>query len=70
METDVIKKEIDEIKNWEEKIKRNYLKYKTKNILFMAYDFQQYETIRSFDDNINTCKASIVKAEEDQRNLL
>ena len=39
METDVIKKEIDEIKNWEEKIKRNYLKYKTKNILFMAYDF-------------------------------
>ena len=35
-----------------------------------AYDFQQYETVRSFGDSIYIRKANIVKAEEDQNNLL
>ena len=39
---------------------------KQKNI----YDFQQYETIRSFGESIYTQKASIVEVEEDQSNLL
>ena len=34
------------------------------------YDFQQYETIRSFGESIYTHKASIVEAEENQSNLL
>ena len=34
------------------------------------YDFQQYETIRFFDDSIYTRKTNIIKAEQDQRNLL
>ena len=54
MRTDEIKIEIYEIKKWEEKIKREYLKYKTKNY---TYDFQQYETIRSFGGSIYTQKA-------------
>ena len=35
-----------------------------------TYDFQQYETVRSFGESIYTHKASIVEAEDDQRNLL
>ena len=64
-----VKNEIYEIKNWEEKIKREVLKYKTKNY---AYEFQQYKTIRSFGESICTHKAIIVivDAEEDQSNLL
>ena len=54
MRTDEIKIEIYEIKKWEEKIKREYLKYKTKNY---TYDFQQYETIRSFGGSTYTQKA-------------
>ena len=57
----------DEIKKWEEKIKREDLKYKTKNYI---YDFQQYETIRSFGESIYTQNISIVEAQEDQSNLL
>ena len=34
------------------------------------YDFQQYETIRSFGDNIHTGKINIDEAEIDQSNLL
>ena len=34
------------------------------------YDFEQYETIRPFGENIYHCKAIIVEAEEDQSNLL
>ena len=34
------------------------------------YDFQQYETIRSFGDNIYTGKINIDEAEIDQSNLL
>ena len=58
---------MNQIKKWEEKIKRRYLKYETKKCL---YDFQQYETIKSFCDSIYTCKANIVEVEEDQSNLL
>ena len=50
-----------------EKVKQEDLEYKTKKYTF---DFQQYETIRSFGESIYTCKASIVEAEEDQSNLL
>ena len=45
MRTNKIKNEIDEIKKWEEKIKRKDLKYETKKYM---HDFQQYETILSF----------------------
>ena len=41
--------EIDEIQKQEVKIKGKDLKYKTKN----TYDFQHYETVRSFGDNID-----------------
>ena len=34
------------------------------------YDFQQFETIRSFGDNIYTGKINADKAEVDQSNLL
>ena len=67
MRTDEIKNKIYEIKKWEEKIKREDFKYKTKNY---AYDFQQYETIRSFGESIYAGKISIHKAEMDQTNLL
>ena len=67
MRTNEIKNEMYETKKWEEKIKREDLKYKTKNY---TYDFQQYETIRSFGESIYTSKASIVEAEEDESNLL
>ena len=67
MRTNESKNEIYEIKKWEEKIKREDLKYKTKDYI---YDFQQYETIRSFSETICTHKTSIVEAVEDQSNLL
>ena len=62
-----IKNEIDEIKKREEKIKRKNLIYKTNKY---EYDFQQYETIKSFDENIYTGKINIDEAEMDQNNLL
>ena len=34
------------------------------------HDFQQFETIRSFGDNIYTGKISVNEAEMDQVNLL
>ena len=43
------------------------LKYKTENY---TYDFQQYETIRSFGDNIYTGKINIDEAEIDQKNIV
>ena len=58
---------MDEIKTWEEKIKREDIKYETKKYI---YDFPQYETIRSYDESIYTCKANIVEVEENQNNLL
>ena len=35
-----------------------------------VYDFQQYETIRSFGESIDTHEAKIVEAEKDQSHLL
>ena len=67
MGTDEIKNEIYQIKKYKEKIKREDLKYQTKKD---TYDFQQYETVRSFGESIYTRKASIVEVEEDQTNLL
>ena len=54
--TNEIKNEIDEIRKWEEKSKRNDLKYKTNKYL---YDFQQFETTRSFGHSIYTGKINI-----------
>ena len=34
------------------------------------YDFQQFETIRSFGDNVYTRKINLDEARMDQRNLL
>ena len=47
--------------------KKNNLKYETKNYI---YDFQLYETTRSFEESIYTSKNNIIKAEIDQNNLL
>ena len=67
MRTIEIKNEIYEIKKWEEKIKWKDLKYKTKNY---TYDFQQYQTIRSFGESIYSGKINIDEAEMDQSSLL
>ena len=67
MRTDKIKNELYDIKKWEEKIKRKDLIYKTNN---HRYDFQQYDTMRSFGDNIYTAKININEAEMNQTNLL
>ena len=39
-------------------------------IYIYMHDFQQFETIRSFGDNIYTGKISVNEAEMDQVNLL
>ena len=67
MRANEIENEIYEIKKWEEKIKRKHLKYETNKHL---YDFQQFETMRSFGDSIYTGKININVAERDQSNLL
>ena len=66
MRTNEIKNEISDIKKWESKIKRKDLKYETKTYI---YNFQQYDTIRSFDDNIYNDKINIDEDEMDQTNL-
>ena len=53
MRTHEVKNEIDEIKKWEEKIKQKVLIYKANKY---KYDFEQYETIRSFGDGIYNSK--------------
>ena len=63
MRTNKLKNEIYEVKNWEEKIKRKNLKYKTTNYI---YNFQQNETMRSFDESIYTGKINIGEVEMDQ----
>ena len=50
-------------KRWEEKVKRKDLTHRANKY---KYDFQQYETIRSFGENIYTFKITIHEAEEDQ----
>ena len=65
--TNEIKNEIHEIKKWEEKVRR-------KDVIFKAnkykYDFQQYETIRSFGDTIYNGKTNKGEAEIDRSSLL
>ena len=63
MRTNNTKNEIDEIKKLKEKIKGKDLKYKTKKHI---YEFQQYETIRSFGESIYNCKVN--KFNMDERN--
>ena len=65
MRNDEIKNDIDEIKKLEYKIKRKYWKWERNRD---AYDFQQFETIISFDDS--AYKISIDEVEMDQTNLL
>ena len=67
MRTDKIKNKIYEIKKFEEKIKRKDLKYEAGKC---KYDFQNYETINSFDESIYAGKISIREAEMIQTNLL
>ena len=51
----------------EEKIKRRNLKHEATKY---KYDFQHYETIRSFGESIYPSKISINKAEMGRTNLL
>ena len=55
-------------------MKRKDLKYKTtttkKTQQKYIHDFQQYETVRSFCDNIYADKINIDEAKMDQSNLL
>ena len=53
-----IKNEIDEIKKWKEIIKRKDFKYESNKYRF---DFQKFETIRSFGDSIYNGKINIKK---------
>ena len=62
-----IKNKWDKITEWEEKIKRKGLICKTNEY---KYDFQQYETIRSFGESIYAGKSSTDEAEQYQSNLL
>ena len=62
--TNQIKNEIDEIEKQEENFRRLYKANKYK------YDFQQYETIKSFGDSICNGKITIQEAEIDQSSML
>ena len=55
------------LKKYEGTIKRKDLKHETKK---SVYDFPQFETIRSFGDNIYAGKINTDEAEMDQSNLL
>ena len=70
MRTNEIKNEIDEIKNWEEKIRRKDLvkQINTKTNQY-KYDFQQHDTTRSLGDNIYKGKINIDEADIDQNSL-
>ena len=77
MRNNKIKSEIDDIKNWEEKIKRNDWIYKANKY---KYSFQQYEVIDLiasyfwkqyfFGESIYTGKINIDEYEMYQNNLL
>ena len=67
MRTNEIKNEINETKKWEEKIKRKDLTYETSKYIF---DFQQFQTIRSFGDSIYNDKINIREAKMKQVILL
>ena len=67
MKNNEVENDIDEIGKWKEKIKRKDLKYETKKYV---YDFQKFEAIRYFGNNICTGNININEAEIDQSNLL
>ena len=67
MRTNEIKNEINETKKWEEKIKRKVLTYETSKYIF---DFQKFQTIRSFGDSIYNNKINIREAKMKQVILL
>ena len=67
MITNEIKNKTDEIKKWEEIIKRKNLKYETNKNRF---DFQQFKTIRFFGDNIYNGKINIKETKMKQAILL
>ena len=69
------------LKNGKMKIKRKDLKHETNIYIYIyiciyvyiyvyIYGFQQFETIRSFGDNIYIGKINIDEAEKNQSNLL
>ena len=60
MRTDEIKNKIDEIRKWEEKLKKKYLKYEKNKY---KYHFQHCEAKRYFNNSIYTSKISVDKAE-------
>ena len=65
---ELINNELYDLKKWQVKIKRKDSKYRANNT--NTYDFQQYDTIRSFGDNIYPDKINVDEAEMDQTNLL
>ena len=67
MRTNEIKNEINETEKQEEKIKRKVLTYETSKYIF---DFQQFQTIRSFGDSIYNDKINIREAKMKQVILL
>ena len=67
MRTNEIKNEINDMKKWENKIKRKDLKYETN---WYKFDFKQFETIRIFGVSIHNGKISIDESEIEQTNLL
>ena len=66
MRTNQIRMKYMKLKNGKIKLNEKIQNMKQKNI----YDFQKYETIKSFGDNIYTGKISIYEAEMDQSNIL
>ena len=67
MRNNEFKNDINDIKKWKEKIKPVDLKFEVGKYIF---DFQQYATIRSFDESIYTGKINVDKDESHQTNLL
>ena len=67
MRTNEIKNEINDMKKWENKIKRKDLKSETN---WYKFDFKQFETIRIFGVSIHNGKISIDESEIEQTNLL
>ena len=67
MRNNEFKNDINDIKKWEEKIEPVDLKFEVGKYIF---DFQQYATIRSFDESIYTGKINVDKDGSHQTNLL
>ena len=65
--TNKIKNEIDGIKKWEENINGKDLKHEK---IKYTYEFQQFEVIRSFGDNIYAINTIMGETERDRNKLL